>query len=140
MNTFVSTSFFYLDFRLKARLFPKKRVNPYASVGIGLFNYTPRDEDRNPLADNFESRVEGEEYSSITGAIPLSPGVDVRLNSLLTIGAEYSYRVVFSDYLDNIGQLGTKKGNDALHSFLVTLYFTFGKKRCNLRANQRKPR
>jgi hypothetical protein len=36
---------------------------------------------------------------------------------------------VFTDYIDNIGELGTNPGNDRLNSLLVSIYFTPGYKK-----------
>lgn len=124
-NTFVETSFFYVDFRLKLKFFRKKNVNPYGSIGASLLGFTPRDQNDDPLIDNFPTRNEGETYGTITAAFPLSLGLDIHLNPLLGLNLEYTYRPVGNDYLDNIGELGTMEGNDKLHTFLLGMYVTF---------------
>ncbi|MEM1001009.1 MAG: hypothetical protein AAGN35_28400, partial [Bacteroidota bacterium] len=124
-NRFVETPFFFVDFRLKARFLRETSFNPYASVGIGLLGFTPRDQDDNNLLDNISTRAEGETYGSLTAGFPLSLGAELQLSPLVGLGLEYTYRLTSSDYLDNIAQLGPRSGNDRLQSLLLSIYFTF---------------
>lgn len=125
VHKFVETTFFYIDLRMKVKFLKRKKVNPFTSIGLGLLNYTPKDGDGNALADNFESRDPSEAYSSMTAGFPLSLGTDFHLSHIVGLGLEYTYRPTSSDYLDNIGLLGTNDGNDKLHTFTVTFYLTF---------------
>ena len=123
--TFVQTSFFYVDVRLKARFLRQAPVHPYVSAGVGLLGYTPKDADGNNLIDNLASRKDGETFGSMTVGLPLSAGFEVRIHPILHLGLEYTYRITGSDYLDNIGQIGLRNGKDKLQSLLLTLYVTF---------------
>jgi hypothetical protein len=124
-NTYVETPFFFVDFRLRARFLRETAFNPYFSLGIGLLGYTPKDQDGNNLLDNISTRAEGETYGSITAGFPFSLGFEVKLNALVGLGLEYTYRLTVSDYLDNISQLGPRDGKDRLQSLLLSVYFTF---------------
>lgn len=124
-NTFVETPFFFVDFRLRARFLREKPINPYLSLGLGLLGYTPRDVEGNNLLDNVSTRAEGESYGSLAAGFPLSIGTEYKLSHLLSLGLEYTYRLTTSDYLDNIGQLGMRNGNDKIQSLLLSLYVTF---------------
>lgn len=124
-NTFVDTRFFYVDFRLKARFLRQSWFHPYASLGIGLLGYTPRDQDGNNLLDNISTRQDGETYGTITASFPMSLGMEFELSHLLMVGLEYTYRPTGSDYLDNISALGQASGKDKLQAILLSLYFTF---------------
>lgn len=124
-NTFVDTRFFFADFRLKARFLREELFHPYASVGIGLLGFTPRDADGNNLLDNISTRNDNETYGTITASFPLSVGMEYELSPLAMIGLEYSFRPVTSDYLDNISELGPKSGNDRLQILMLSIYFTF---------------
>lgn len=123
-NTFVATNFFFVDFRLRARFLREKAVVPYLSAGIGLLGYTPKDMNGNNLVDNVGTRAEGEIFGSLTAGFPLSLGTEIYLNHLLSVGMEYTFRPTGSDYLDNVGMLGTKAGKDKIHSVLLSMYFT----------------
>ena len=124
-NTFVQTTFFCVDLRLKARFLREAPVHPYLSAGVGLVGFTPRDTDGFNLIDNFGSRNAGETFGSMTAGFPLSTGIEMRMSSILHLGLEYTYRPTVSDYLDNIGQLGPRTGKDKLQALLLTLYITF---------------
>lgn len=124
-NTFVETPYFFADFRLKARFLRQKDFQPYFSLGLGLLGYTPRDQDGNNLLDNTSTRQDGETYGSLTAGFPLSLGAEVHLSQILALGVEYTYRLSGTDYLDNIGELGLRNGNDKMHSLLLSLYITF---------------
>lgn len=135
VSKYVETSFFFLDFRLKARFFRKTAFNPYLSAGIGMLNYTPRDAQGNALADNFESRLEEEQYSSMTATFPLSVGIDLRFSPILSVGFDFTHKPTTTDYLDNLGKLGLKNGNDRLNTFTLFLLVTFDPENPILRRN-----
>lgn len=124
-NTFVDTRFFFVEFRLKARFLREKAVHPYLAAGLGLFGYTPRDEDGSPLLDNLPTRQEGETYGTITAGFPLAVGLEWEMSHLLALKLEYAYRPTASDFLDNISALGPAAGNDKLHTFGLGLLVTF---------------
>lgn len=124
-NSFVETSLFYTDLRLRFRPWHRRVVHPYFSVGLGMLSFSPRDQEGNSLAENTLTRQAGEIYGSTTAAFPLNAGLMVRLNPQASLGAGYTYRLTASDYLDNIGQLGRAPGNDRLHSLDLTLYVQF---------------
>jgi hypothetical protein len=124
-NTFVQTPFFQVDLRLKARFLRASPVHPHMSAGVGFLGYTPKDMDGNNLTDNYSTRRSDETYGPMTASFPLSAGVEVPLNGTLMVGLDYTYRMTASDYLDNVGRLGQRKGNDKLQSILLTLYITF---------------
>lgn len=124
-NTFVQTPFFFVDLRLKARFLRQKAIHPYLSAGIGMLGYTPRDADGNNLIDNFATRQEGETFGSMSANFPLHAGIEFVMNPVLMLGLEYGIRPTTTDYLDNIGQLGLRSGNDMLQTIALSVYFTF---------------
>lgn len=128
-NTFVSTPFFYVDFRLRARFLREKMVVPYLSAGIGLFGYTPKDMNGNNLVDNVATREDEEIYGSLTAAFPLSLGLEINMSHVVSVGLEYTFRPTGTDYLDNISMLGLRDGKDKLHSLMLSIYFTIDPER-----------
>lgn len=121
-NRFVETSFFYGDFRLQYFLFPKARVQGYLSPGFGFMFFNPKDQEGNFLVENFFSRLENESYNTLIYQIPFSVGVQARVNAFVSLGISYTYRWTPSDYLDNLGQLGIREGNDALQQVQASVY------------------
>ena len=125
-NDFVETSFFYTDIRLRYIFLRNLPVRPFLGVGTGLLFFSPRDQDGNYLGEDIFSRLEEEVYLTTIGNFPLSAGIDVRLSYRLGLGVEYIHRITPSDYLDNIGKLGPKEGNDLLRSFQFSIYLSLG--------------
>lgn len=127
-NQFVRTTFFYTDLRLQYRFLLNAPIQPYLSVGAGLFSFQPRDAAGNFLGENIFSRLPEEEYLTLIGSLPLSAGIEYKLNRSIGLGVEYTYRMTGSDYLDNISLLGTNDGNDQLHGLQLKLFMTLGQK------------
>lgn len=125
---FVETSFFYSDLRLKYRFFHKKYVQPYVSAGAGFFIFSPKDRNGKFLSEAIRTRPEGENYNTSIPQLPLSAGVQARITRLVWAGIDYTYRIVPTDYIDNIGALGSRAGNDRLHALQMTLYFNMSGK------------
>lgn len=127
-NEFVRTTFFYTDLRFQYRFLLNAPIQPYLSVGGGLFSFQPRDASGNFLGENIFSRLPEEEYLTLIGSLPLSAGMEFKLHRNLGLGLEYTYRMTGSDYLDNISLLGAVDGNDQLHSLQLKLFLTLGER------------
>lgn len=125
LNTFVETSFFFADLRIKYRFRKDRKIIPYLSAGFGLLNYTPHDIEGNGLSDNISTRPDGEIYSSLAASLPLTAGCEFKLSPLLSVSMEANHRRSGTDFLDNIGSLGTRKGNDHLNTASITMHLTF---------------
>lgn len=141
-NTYVETPFFYVDFRLRARFLRERMIVPFASVGLGLLGYTPKDQEGINLLDNIGSRKEEEVYGSISAGFPLSLGTEIRLSHFVSLALEYTFRPTTSDYLDNVGLLGARDGKDKIHSLLLSIFFTIDPERTinpnNMRGRDRR--
>lgn len=135
---------------------------PFIFLGMGLSQFDPRTE-----LDGTEYRLRGirtegqrEPYSSIALNIPFGAGVKYKLRNNWRLGGELGYRIVFSDYLDDVGgrypdfsglssdnirvklsnrsdqvipfgiQRGDFKTRDAYFFISVTLSFVFNVYRC----------
>ncbi|MEZ4825898.1 MAG: hypothetical protein R3C61_06340 [Bacteroidia bacterium] len=120
-NNFVQTSFFFADFRFQARLMRHAPVTPFIGAGAGLVFFNPRDAEGNFLGENIFTRQDGENYSTIVSGLPLFAGLEARLGRQMGLSLEYIHRFTTSDYLDNIGNLGSRKGNDAIRSVQLSV-------------------
>ena len=123
-NSFVETNFFYGDLRVKLRFFAKKQIQPYLSAGAGLIVFSPRDVNGKFLERNENTRNEGERYNTAIPQLPIVGGFQLKVNKTIMTSVDYTYRFTPTDYLDNIGQLGSKKGFDVLHAIQISVYFT----------------
>lgn len=124
VNTFVETSFFYGDLRLKYRFPISKHFHPFLTAGAGVLSFTPRDQEGRFLNDALFTREPDEDYSTIVPQIPFGGGVQARINPAVSISLEYLFRFTPTDYLDNIGRLGTREGDDFLHGMQLSMYIT----------------
>jgi hypothetical protein len=124
-NTFVDTRYVYGDLRAKIRLIREAAVRPHLGLGIGFFNFTPRDAQGRDLSPNASTRAPGETYGSTTAMFPITAGALWRVNRIVSIGLDYNVFFIASDYLDNVSQLGARSGNDWLHGLQLGAYFSF---------------
>lgn len=124
VNTFVETSFYYGDIRLKYRFPISKHFHPFLTAGAGVLSFTPRDQEGRFLNDALFTREPDENYSTIVPQIPVGAGIQARINPAVSISLEYLFRYTPTDYLDNIGRLGTRPGHDYLHGLQLSMYIT----------------
>ncbi|MFN0201582.1 MAG: outer membrane beta-barrel protein [Bacteroidia bacterium] len=124
-NQFFFTNFVYGDVRIRYHFLPKSRLKPYLGAGVGVLVFSPQDARNRSLSEpDNGSRPVGEEYGIFTVQAPLCVGLDWRFHPNLSVGLQYSYHLTGTDYLDNIGSLGAKKGKDNLQSLQFALYIT----------------
>ncbi|MEL7531216.1 MAG: outer membrane beta-barrel protein, partial [Bacteroidota bacterium] len=124
VNTFVETSFYYGDLRLKYRFPISQRFHPFLTAGAGVLSFTPRDQEGRFLNDANFTREPDENYSTIVPQIPVGAGIQARINPAVSLSLEYLFRYTPTDYLDNIGRLGTRPGHDFLHGLQLSMYIT----------------
>ncbi|MFK7968984.1 MAG: LysM peptidoglycan-binding domain-containing protein [Bacteroidia bacterium] len=127
--SFVETSYFYGDLRLKFTPFPWHKIRPYGSIGAGFLIFSPKDLNGKFLSDAILTRPAGERYNTSVPQLPISLGIQTDMTGLLGAGIEYTYRFAPTDYLDNVGQLGSRAGYDKLHNITFSLYFNFSGRR-----------
>lgn len=113
-NSFVKTPFVNASFLLKFRPLFKYPISPFVGFGLGLLHFTPKNELNQNLTTILSTRKPGESYSSNALNFPLNAGFDIRLSRNVSVGLNYFYVLTTTDYLDNIGSLGTQKGNDKM--------------------------
>ena len=123
-NDFVETSLFYIDLRAKYWFLKEQSIRPFIGFGLGMLFFNPKDAAGNFLGENIFTRLEDEEYSTTVVNFPLTIGAEMSITQNISLGLDYTYRITPTDYLDNIGKLGAKKGNDALHAIQLGLFFT----------------
>ena len=123
VNSYFYTPYFYTALRIKKVFLPHLPFQPYIETGIGAFRYTPLAKNGFPLSNNTDSRIEGEVYNSFSYYVPASLGFVYRLSRAVSLQIAYNYLYTGSDYLDNIGKVGSVKGNDAIQNIAVSAIF-----------------
>jgi hypothetical protein len=107
----------------------KFAFSPYIFTGLSVFSYNPQAEYQGEWYDLQPLGTEGQgttaypsrqTYSLTQVAIPFGIGVKYSLTDLLCLGAEWSFRKTFTDYLDDVSttyvdpvQLEAEKGEVA---------------------------
>ncbi|MFA0964666.1 DUF6089 family protein [Roseivirga sp. BDSF3-8] len=90
-------------YSLDATSFYRRPIaNPYLFAGIGATTNNPTANLNGESYDLRPIQTEGEEYASIIPVLPFGGGVKLRISNFLNFNAEVGYRVVFSDYLDDV--------------------------------------
>ncbi|MEZ4684549.1 MAG: LysM peptidoglycan-binding domain-containing protein [Bacteroidia bacterium] len=120
---YVRTTFSQLDAQLQVVFWRKKPLSLSLGAGAGLFFFSPQNLEGDFLIDNPFTRLPEEEYPGAAVSFPLSAGVNLRLRPNMGLRMEYTYRPTNTDYLDNIGLLGTRSGNDRVQSLSVGFWF-----------------
>lgn len=83
---------------------------PYVFAGIGVFNYKPYTLNNldnkvylQPLGTEGQGFIPGEEPYRLTQlSLPVGIGAEYALNEDMRIGIEMGYRILFTDYLDDV--------------------------------------
>lgn len=122
---FVDATIFHVDARLLVSPFHRGVLRPYASAGIGTFVFNTFDKDGSALLDNIFSRPASESvFNGSVRSIPLTIGTQLQLTRGIALAVNYTYRMINSDLMDNIGSIGKVAGNDKLHQMQVGIYFS----------------
>ncbi len=89
------------------------KFSPYILAGFGFFSFKPQGYINNGWVDLEPLRLEGQGFAEYKERdryelsqfnIPLGIGVKYELSSLLTLRGELMYRILFTDYLDDVSQ------------------------------------
>jgi hypothetical protein len=87
------------------------RYSPYLLAGIGFFSFNPQAKLQNKWVDLQPLSTEGQGFSEYTDRkpyklrqinIPVGVGVKYDLSPLLNLRAEFVYRILQTDYLDDV--------------------------------------
>lgn len=126
-NTYAESILIYGEVGLRFSPFPKSlRIKPYVEAALGGQSFFPRAQDGILLFRKRSTRAPDElEYGSFMLYFPLSFGMDLQLSTSLNLQIAYTLKSLNTDYLDNIGHLGNKAGNDQLHVIRFGLGFRF---------------
>jgi hypothetical protein len=99
----------FIDWPARDRMPP--RYSPYLLGGIGYFSFNPQTKLGNRMIDLHDLHTEGQgfaeypdrkEYSLNQMNIPLGFGFKYEVHPLFNVRAEFLYRKLFTDYLDDL--------------------------------------
>ncbi|WP_152425173.1 hypothetical protein [Nafulsella turpanensis] len=121
-NRFFSSSLFTIQYELHVNMLKKENYILYLSQGIGLARYKPEDDLGNSLLNRYTTRAPNETYGNSSIMLPSRLGFMYLLPNAWGLGLEAGYLNTLTDYLDNIGQWGNRKGNDNVLQFSFKVY------------------
>jgi hypothetical protein len=106
-------------FPLGRRFYQRPQFNAYGLLGIGLLYMNPKAELNGETYALQPMRTEDVKYSRFQFVIPYGFGARVKVNPFLNIGIESSWRLTFTDYIDDISTVHPDKtGWDPIRSQL----------------------
>ncbi len=131
-NLSFKSNIFDVSGQIELNFFPyftgskKNKFTPYIFTGISVFNFKPKAEYNGEWYDLRPLGTEGQgtktyssrkTYGLTQLAIPFGIGIKLSLNKIICIGAEWSMRKTFTDYIDDVSttyvdpvKLSTEKG------------------------------
>lgn len=109
-NTYFQSSYLAFDFRLKYNFRKTKKLSPFLSAGAGYMSFSPRDQN----GSLFPQSTRPNDYPTTTFILPLSLGINYKLNPASSLHIQANIYNPQTDYLDNVSKWGTKKGKDNL--------------------------
>lgn len=125
---YVKTPFFAVDYSLQYNFIKKKNFIFFLGQGVGIMNYTPKDEYGKALTEKSSSRNADESLTSIAICMPSRIGIIGLFDNGIGLGINAGFLNTFTDYLDNISELGKKQGNDNILTYNFLVYFPLGHK------------
>jgi len=106
-----SISTMYDVFQFQHRFERRRTVEPYVHAGIGLAYFNPQGNLDGTWYNLHNFKTEGKNYKQVVPVIPFGAGVRARIRHDLNIGMEFTYRVTFTDYLDDVSGKGYRDPN-----------------------------
>ena len=91
----------------------KYRWTPYVTAGVGVFYFDPKTEYQGQWIALQPLGTEGQglpqfpdrkKYSLVQPDIPIGVGVKFNVNHAFAVGVEFTHRVCFTDYLDDVSK------------------------------------
>ncbi len=82
--------------------YKRKPIDPYVSLGVGLVFHNPKTDLDGTTYALRDFNTEGRNYGGSAFIVPVGLGAKLALNEFVNLIPELSYRLTFSDYLDDV--------------------------------------
>ncbi len=87
-------------------IFHKRRaIEPFLAAGVGLTTINPKTEFNDMNVKLRGLRTEGVDYNGTALVIPVGLGVKFKINQMISLIVESSYRLTFEDYFDDVSNV-----------------------------------
>ncbi|HWH63900.1 MAG TPA: DUF6089 family protein [Ginsengibacter sp.] len=92
---------------------------PYVFAGVGVYHFKPYTKDTSgnkyflqPLSTEGEGFIDGvKDYKLTQFSVPVGIGAAYSLNEDMRLGIEFGYRIIFTDYLDDVSNVYVDQNN-----------------------------
>lgn len=111
-NIELYTSLMYDYFPYTKVIRKRKLLSPYVFAGVGLTYYNPKAELNGKWHTLRPLKTEGVDYWTIAPIIPFGLGVKIKKTKNWDFLVEASYRLTFTDYLDDVSSYSFKKQSE----------------------------
>ncbi|MGM0580461.1 MAG: hypothetical protein ACQETL_07265 [Bacteroidota bacterium] len=131
INDFARTSYQSLHVEPSLHLIKKLNYSVYLSQGFGFMRFAVFDRDNNNLANQLDSRSQGEDYSNFTVLLPTTLNAYYFLPNDFGLHLKTGWLNPQTDYLDNISTFGNPDNNDNLFIIQLSIIKQFTLKSTN---------
>lgn len=128
-NNYFVTRVFGLQYNLNINILKREHLWVYVAPGLGLMNFSPKDEQNQSLVEQQSTRAEGEFYGDFALMFPSKVGVVYRLKNGLRVGLDWGLAFQQTDYIDNISELSVRSVPDNLMQVAAALYVPFNSRK-----------
>ncbi|MFY0651133.1 MAG: outer membrane beta-barrel protein [Cyclobacteriaceae bacterium] len=101
-NYEISLQAIYYLFPYTGKYHTRRTYEPYIGLGVGYNTFNPKttlDGVEYTLSDY---RTENQDYAKSGIVFPISLGVKAKLNEFMNLNLDLGYRIIFTDYLDDV--------------------------------------
>lgn len=117
------TSFIGLQYDLQILLFQYKGLRFFASQGLGILRFSPKDWDGNDLTSRDRTRAKGETYSTLSFMFPTQVGLMYTFSNGMGLSCTAGWVNTTTNYLDNMDKLATSNQGDNMAMYKMQFLF-----------------
>jgi hypothetical protein len=128
INDYARTTYQSIHVEPSIHFIKKENYSIYLSQGFGFMRFAVYDKNNNDLANQLNSRTEGEEYSNFTVLLPTSLNGYYFLPNNFGFHCRIGWLNPQTDYLDNISNFGNPDNSDNIFTMQLSLIKRFNYK------------
>lgn len=125
INDFARSNYQSLHVEPSFHLLKKTNYSIYLSQGFGFMRFSVYDRDNNNLANQLNSRSQGEDYSNFTVLLPTTLNSYYFLPNNFGVAVRTGFLNPQTDYLDNISNFGNPENNDNIFILQLSIIKRF---------------
>jgi hypothetical protein len=110
---YVKTNYFSFNYNLKIKVLELGDKFSFSLVpGFGIMRYNPKDEQKNALSGQKNTRAKDEQYGNVTLILPVRFQFEYLSKHRLSYRLSTGFLNTRTDYLDNLSKLSNSKNKD----------------------------